>query len=63
MFFNAGTITKFKGDIMKLNSMIEKEEMLVEERIRFFRMVNGLLAGGFFVGCAIAIYKIVGLFF
>jgi len=48
---------------MKLNSMIEKEETLVEEKIRFFRMVNGILAGAFFVGCAIAVYKIVGLFF
>ena len=47
---------------MKLNSMVEKEEQLVEEQIRFFRMVNGLLAGGFFVGCAIVVYKIVGLF-
>jgi hypothetical protein len=48
---------------MKLTSMIEKEEQLVEERLRFYRMVNGLLAGAFFVGCAFAIYKIVGLFF
>ena len=48
---------------MKLNSMIEKEEHLVEEKIRFFRMVNGILAGGFFIGIAIAIYKVVGLFF
>jgi hypothetical protein len=48
---------------MKLNSMIEKEETLLEEQIRFYRMVNGLLAGAFFLGCAIAVYKIVGLFF
>ena len=48
---------------MKLSTMIEKEETLVEEKIRFFRMVNGLLAGAFFIGCAIAIYKVVGLFF
>jgi hypothetical protein len=47
---------------MKLNSTIEKEETLLEEQIRFFKMINGLLAGGFFVGCALAIYKIVGLF-
>jgi len=46
-----------------LNAAIKKEETLVEEKIRFFRMVNGLLAGAFFIGCAIAIYKIVGLFF
>jgi hypothetical protein len=48
---------------MKLNEQTEKELTLVEEQIRFFRMVNGLLAGAFFIGCAIAIYKIVGLFF
>ena len=40
---------------MKLTTMIEKEETLVEEKIRFYRMVNGILAGGFFIGCAIAI--------
>ena len=48
---------------MKLSTMIEKEETLVEEQIRFYRMINGLLAGAFFIGCAIAIYKVVGLFF
>jgi hypothetical protein len=48
---------------MKLTSMIEKEEQLVEEKLRFYRMVNGVIAGAFFLGCAIAVYKIVGLFF
>jgi hypothetical protein len=48
---------------MKLTSMIEKEEQLVEEKLRFYRMVNGVIAGAFFIGCAIAVYKIVGLFF
>lgn len=47
---------------MKLASMIEKEETLVEEQIRFFRMINGLLAATFFISCALIIYKIVGLF-
>jgi hypothetical protein len=47
---------------MKLTSMIEKEEQLVEEKLRFYRMVNGVIAGAFFVGCAYAVYKIVGLF-
>lgn len=47
---------------MKLNTMIEKEEQLLEEQIRFFKMVNGLLAGAFFAGLAIAVYKIVGVF-
>jgi len=48
---------------MKLTEQTEKELVLLEEKIRFYRMINGLLAGGFFVGCALAIYKIVGLFF
>lgn len=47
---------------MKLATHIEKEETLLEEKIRFFRMINGLLAGAFFIGCALTIYKIVGLF-
>jgi hypothetical protein len=47
---------------MKLDSTILKEEQLLEEKLRFYRMVNGLIAGAFFVGCAIAVYKIVGLF-
>lgn len=38
------------------------QETLLEEQIRFFRMVNGLLAGVFFVSIALAIYKIMGLF-
>jgi hypothetical protein len=48
---------------MKLDSTILKEEQLLEEKLRFYRMVNGLIAGFFFLGCAIAVYKIVGLFF
>jgi len=48
---------------MKLAEQTEKELVLLEEQIRFFRMINGLLAGAFFIGCAIAVYKIVGLFF
>ena len=48
---------------MKLDSTILKEEQLLEEKLRFYRMVNGLIAGAFFIGCAIAVYKIVGLFF
>jgi len=47
---------------MKLTEQTEKELVLLEEKIRFYRMINGLLAGGFFVGCALAVYKIVGLF-
>jgi hypothetical protein len=47
---------------MKLDSTILKEEQLLEEKLRFYRMVNGLIAGAFFIGCAYAVYKIVGLF-
>jgi len=47
---------------MKLDSMMLKEEQLLEERLRFYRMVNGVIAGAFFVGCALLVYKIVGLF-
>lgn len=47
---------------MKLTEQTEKELVLVEEQIRFFRMINGLLAGAFFIGCALAVYKIVGIF-
>lgn len=48
---------------MKLAEQTEKELTLLEEKIRFYRMVNGILAGAFFVGCAFVIYKVVGLFF
>jgi hypothetical protein len=45
---------------MKLELQTEKELALLEEKIRFYRMVNGLLAGTFFVGCALVIYKVIG---
>ena len=44
---------------MKLASMIEKEEHLVEEKLRFYRMVNGIIAGSFFIGCALLLYKVI----
>ena len=47
---------------MKLELQTEKELALLEEQIRFFRMVNGVMAGAFFVGCAYVIYKVVGVF-
>lgn len=47
---------------MKLDIATEKELVLLEEKIRFFRMVNGFLAGAFFIGLALAVYKIVGVF-
>jgi hypothetical protein len=48
---------------MKLNTMIEKEEQLVEHQIRFYLMVNGLIAGSFFVGCAMLLYRIMKAIF
>ena len=47
---------------MKLTSTIEKEQQLLDLKIRFFNLVNGLLGGIFLVGSAIAVYKIVGIF-
>lgn len=47
---------------MKLELQTEKEITLLEEQIRFYRMVNGILAGGFFVGICYVVYKVVGVF-
>ena len=38
-------------------------EQLTEEKIRFFKMINGLIAGGFFVGLALLLYKIMKVLF
>ena len=38
-------------------------EQLLEEKIRFFKMINGLIAGGFFVGVALVLYKIMKVIF
>jgi hypothetical protein len=43
--------------------MTEKELILVEEKIRFYRMVNGLLAGGFFVSIAYVAYIVLSRIF
>jgi hypothetical protein len=43
---------------MKLSTQIELEMKLLEQQIRFFSMINGLIAGGFFVGIALLLYKI-----
>jgi hypothetical protein len=48
---------------MKLDSQLVKEQQIMDEKIRCFKLVNGLLSLAFFVGCAITVYKIVGLFF
>jgi hypothetical protein len=39
------------------------EEKLLEQKIRFYLMVNGLLAGGFFVGLAFALYRVMKVVF
>lgn len=39
------------------------EEKLLEQKVRFYLMVNGIIAGGFFVGCALLLYKIMKAIF
>jgi len=39
------------------------EEKLLEQKVRFYLMVNGIIAGGFFVGCALLLYKIMKVIF
>lgn len=34
------------------------EERLLEQKVRFYLMINGIIAGAFFVGCALLLYKI-----
>lgn len=48
---------------MKLATQTELEIKLLEQQVRFYNMVNGLLAGGFFVGLAFALYKIMKAIF
>jgi len=48
---------------MKLATQTELEIKLLEQQIRFFNMVNGILAGGFFVGIAYALYKLMKVIF
>jgi hypothetical protein len=48
---------------MKLSTQTELEMKLLEQQIRFYLMVNGLLAGGFFVGIALLLYKIMKAIF
>jgi hypothetical protein len=43
---------------MKLTEHAELEVKLLEQQIRFYHMVNGILAGGFFVGIIFALYKV-----
>ena len=39
------------------------EEKLLEQKIRFYLMVNGLIAGAFFVGIAMLLYKVMKALF
>jgi hypothetical protein len=48
---------------MKLTEQSELEIKLLEQQIRFFNMVNGIIAGGFFVGIAYTIYKVMKVIF
>jgi hypothetical protein len=34
------------------------EEKLLEQKVRFYLMVNGIIAGAFFVGIAMLLYKV-----
>ena len=43
---------------MKLAEQQELEIKLLEQQIRFFNMVNGIIAGGFFVGIVLMLYKV-----
>ena len=43
---------------MKLSTHSELEMKLLEQQIRFYHMVNGLIAGAFFISIAYVLYKI-----
>jgi len=47
---------------MKLDSQLVKEQQIMDEKIRCFKLVNGLLSMALILGCAYAVYKILGLF-
>lgn len=44
---------------MKLSTQTELEVKLLEQQIRFYLMVNGILGGAMFVGLGLAIYKVI----
>ena len=48
---------------MKLSTQIELEMKLLEQQVRFFNMVNGILAGAFFIGIAYALYRLMKVIF
>lgn len=43
---------------MKLAEQQELEVKLLEQQIRFYLIVNGLLGGAMFVGLGLALYKV-----
>ena len=48
---------------MKLSTQTELEMKLLEQQIRFYHMVNGILAGAFFIGIAYALYRFMKVIF
>lgn len=43
---------------MKLTEQTELEVKLLEQQIRFYNMINGIIAASFFLGIALALYKV-----
>jgi hypothetical protein len=43
---------------MKLTEQAELEVKLLEQQVRFYNMVNGIIAGAFFIGIIYALYKV-----
>jgi len=35
------------------------EEKLLEQKLRFYLMVNGIIALSFFIGCVVLLYKVI----
>ena len=44
---------------MKLTEQSELEIKLLEQQIRFFLMVNGILGAAMFIGLGLAIYRVI----
>jgi len=43
---------------MKLSTQIELEMKLLEQQVRFYLIVNGILGASMFIGIAMLLYKI-----
>ena len=43
---------------MKLSTQTELEMKLLEQQVRFYNMLNGIVAGSLFIGIAFVIYRI-----